>query len=909
MDGRGGDVTTDLRTKLMQKRSSRTAKRKSQRSPLAFARELIAVSRATTRLTSFRLPYAIGRSIVVDPAIDGPVSQDRLLEVIGSALLEFIEELGPVYGKAGQIILSRLDPARQELAARMQLDRLYGQWPPLEFDAVVEILDREVPDWRKFLKRIDPAPIGVASISQVHAAVDHEGRDWVVKVIKPDSAVRMTATVSAIEQILAVIEPLAVTRAAQKMILEIKDLCRGYMGELSLRREFDTIQRVRAAMNDGRKQQLLRVPQVMEEISADSVLVIERFRGTILSEVVSGGVNLDANQKALLAKKVLQDLLVQVFELGLFHADPHAGNLMLLDDGTVGLFDWGLSGELLPSDRRHIAAVLRSIISLDFDGLVNALAQMAEDAGREVDRKAIVRELRGFMTTLQKRRASKKNPKGDSGDAGTNNDLNESKAAPSLNKLLDQCLRAADRLGIPVPPGLLMMAKTLVTVEGVARGIDPDIKLAYAATPVLLRVARPGIGDIFRLAAKLPSLMKQFSKAVAVATLGYTLISGGIGARAVAGVIVMGDSMATGAGAHPALQFDPQNIWGALNGKVDLRATSNHIPDAGFYAVTDPSDAALPTPLIAAKTPGDFRGPFSWVFSGMLRSVTRILSTPQYSWGYLIGRKFGVAPDQIVIAAREGAAISDGPAQARRGLDTLEAAARERNVKEEAEAEPTDPVRVFMMFGVGDICAVSPESVTPSSEFEASAAATFNVLLNHQQRKGADAAKILITVMQPLPFAQWIERPEILAKEIEAFGEKTTCGELQSRMFLPKSAVDVGDSPESRQIVIMSQILPPNPALLCASSYAVGLPLDQRITAAGNRLRAYREALASAVAKARKLADRSGLAGKVEFQLVEATSAIQFRAEDLAGDCFHLSPIGHEAIARAVVTAPEIQSN
>ena len=243
-------MTADLRTKLMQKRSLRAAvNAEREGNPLALLKEIAMVTRATTRLTALRIPLAVGKSLWSDPAIDGAGNAARTLEVLGSVLLEYINDLGPIYGKAGQILLSRLDPERQELAAKLQLDRLYGQWPAMGIDQVLEIMDRDAPEWRKYLKRIETMPLGIASISQVHAATDHEGNDWVVKVIKPDAHKRLSETVDAMEQILAVLEPLTVTRATKKAVGEAKELCESYRGELSLRRELDTIQRVRSGAN------------------------------------------------------------------------------------------------------------------------------------------------------------------------------------------------------------------------------------------------------------------------------------------------------------------------------------------------------------------------------------------------------------------------------------------------------------------------------------------------------------------------------------------------------------------------------------------------------------------------------------------------------------------------------------
>lgn len=878
----------DLRTKLMQKRSLRASMRadlNKERSalPLAFIRELAAVARATTRLAYVRLPLAVGKSLVADPVLENTATRARALEVIGNALLDYINELGPIYGKAGQMALSRLDPRQQELAAALQLDRLYGQWPALEPGEVMAILDREVPEWRKHLRRIDPVPLGVASISQAHAAVGQDGRDWVIKVIKPDAHRRLTTTVDAMEQVLGLIDPLAVTRAARKAVEEAREVCQSYRGELSLRRELDTIQRVRAAMNDGRKQQLLRVPGVMEECSSDRVLVVERFRGTLLSDVVSGRATIEPARRSLLARKVLQDLLVQVFELGLFHADPHAGNLILMEDGTVGLFDWGLTGELLPSDRRHIAAVLRSVISVDFDGLVGALAGIAEDAGREVDRKQIAKELRGFADGLKKEKNTKKSP-----SQKSSSQKSPSQKSASLHQLLDQSLRAADRLGIPVPSGLLMMAKTLVTVEGLARGIDPDIKLAYAATPVLLRVARPGIGDLIKLAGKLPTILRQFSKIV-LFTAGLT----GLGAissalfpgNAAAATAIVGDGVAGGSATHPAVSYDPRVIWKIMSGEVAIAGRKSDIPGALSWNIAEENPRA---PKILGPGPAEYRGAWMDVLGALIQSGSNLFfSTPQYAWGYLLARKSGDDPADIILAAKSGARMEDAAALAWR-------------VARETGSGARAPLRrVLMLLGNNDVCASSFEAMTAPAEFRQAALDGLRVF-NELQRHASTPLEV--AVMQPLPMVQLVTNESVLGKKIFAFGEETTCRELQSRMFLPKKAMDLGDGPEARQVALISQFLPPNPALLCPTLFGRIPEAGDRPAKIGNRLRALRDALAEAVNDATKEASRSGLEGKISFKLIDASAAIQWTADDIAADCFHLSAKGQETLARAIMT-------
>ena len=160
----------------------------------------------------------------------------------------------------------------------------------------------------------------------------------------------------------------------------------------------------------------------------------------------------------------------------MFHGDPHAGNLILLEDGTVGLFDWGLAGELTESDRKIIAELLRSVLARDIDRLGRALAAMANKGHVKVSPEKVIKGLTGLKQRLQDQKARK---------------------SLSLQQVLNQCFKAADKLGIEVPSGLFLMAKSLVTIEGLSRGLDPEVSLKKVAAPFLLKAARPGLKDIW----------------------------------------------------------------------------------------------------------------------------------------------------------------------------------------------------------------------------------------------------------------------------------------------------------------------------------------------------------------------------------------------------------------------------
>ena len=240
----------------------------------------------------------------------------------------------------------------------------------------------------------------------------------------------------------------------------------------------------------AKRQRVLLIPEVNAAFCTPNVLTVERFQGVALSSVVSGKVEVPALLRQKLAKSMLSELLVQVFELGLFHADPHAGNLILMENGSVGLFDWGLAGELSDADRRHIAAILRAVIALDLDQLVEALIIMGNDAGRELSPEVVKKELKVVTNLIKKGREDPTHK-------------------PSMQQLFEACLRGASKLGIEVPEGLLLMVKSLITIEGLAKGIDPAISMARVATPVLLKAARPGLKDIWAMGKRLPQVAKM----------------------------------------------------------------------------------------------------------------------------------------------------------------------------------------------------------------------------------------------------------------------------------------------------------------------------------------------------------------------------------------------------------------
>jgi ubiquinone biosynthesis protein len=435
-------------------------------------RESIWFSKELSILSMTGLPRALKNSLTNS---QGETQSRDFIQSFGDVLLNTVDRLGPVYGKMLQTAFSRLDSGESDsIIRRLELDRLYGDWPPLAFEEICQILDRELPDWRLRFE-ISREPLGVASIAQVHGIRDVEGREWVIKIVKPQAKERLAETLNAVDELVQAVRLLAMTRSHKRMVRDLQEFVRSFRQEVDLSQERKTIEKLQQKWTPHRYSHL-RIPKVYQGVQSSNILIIERFHGVPLSQVIADPDCLTKEQRQKLARKTLYELLVQVFEIGLFHGDPHAGNLILLEDGTVGLFDWGLAGELTESDRKIIAELLRSVLARDIDRLGRALAAMATKGNTKVSPEKVIKGLTGLKQRLQDQKTRK---------------------SLSLQQVLNQCFKAADKLGIEVPSGLFMMAKSLVTIEGLSRGIDPEVSLKKVAAPFLLKAARPGVKDLW----------------------------------------------------------------------------------------------------------------------------------------------------------------------------------------------------------------------------------------------------------------------------------------------------------------------------------------------------------------------------------------------------------------------------
>ncbi len=393
-------------------------------------------------------------------------------KVLGDALARTLQRAGPVYTKLGQILATREDLLPAALCARLEL--LYAEQPAMSRRELRRALARAFPRARPFAA-LEPAPLGVGSIGQVHRARLRDGRRVVVKLLRPGIERALRRDLEGLRALLSL--ALAATpagRAARPQAqAALGTLERSLLAECDLEREAaayrDFAQRLAANPR-------VRVPHCHAEWSSARALVLEELEGVPLAALRKRPASDPGRRRA--AEVALREILAQVFEDGRFHADPHGGNLLWLEEGRLGLIDLGMVGTLERDARRQIARAVRAFLARDADGVLQALLALGE-LGPGFDCAAFRAELAALFAAEGGRALARLRGRADARDGG------------GLEQLVEQLFAVSRRHGVRFADGTVLLVKTLVTLEGVVRALDPELDVVVKALPVVLAALAP----------------------------------------------------------------------------------------------------------------------------------------------------------------------------------------------------------------------------------------------------------------------------------------------------------------------------------------------------------------------------------------------------------------------------------
>lgn len=317
---------------------------------------------------------------------------------IGESLRDALFRLSGVFIKFGQILSMRPDLLPQDVVVKLQ--ELLDSVPPEDVGTSLATLRAElgINDWREIFSEFDMEPLAAASFATVYAAKLKDDRRVAVKIQRANAHGLVNRDTIALRVVAAAIDALGVLK---RFLLSnfVSDFVEWTKEELDYRREGRHIERLRAMHADNDR---VVIPQVHWLYTTERVLVVDMLDGVWFSELLNRAKSGDlagADYEEV-ARTLFRVIMEQMFEHGVFHADPHAGNLCLLADGRIGLIDFGIVGYLNEQLRKHQLELLVSINSENLDEAYQALTQLLHippDANVRLFRRLLDRNMRSWV--------------------------------------------------------------------------------------------------------------------------------------------------------------------------------------------------------------------------------------------------------------------------------------------------------------------------------------------------------------------------------------------------------------------------------------------------------------------------------------------------------------------------------
>ncbi len=379
--------------------------------------------------------------------------------LLGRWLCTKLHNLGPTFIKIGQTLSTRADLL--PLPAMLELAVLQEQVDPFPTDLAKQIIARELRDVpEKLYAEFNPTPIAAASLSQAYKARLHDGRDVVVKVQRPDLPQLIARDV----QILA---------AVADEVMTYPSLCRHTdwpsIVEEFARTIFEEIDYIREGRNadtfrhNFRNFDRIKIPRIVWKLTGRRVLTIEYIEGVRVTDLQAlKEMNIEPDE---ITKIGANFYLKQLLEDGFFHADPHPGNMRIMPDGKIGIFDFGMVGRLSEELKQHTVNALLHVIQREYMSLIDDFIGMGF-LDENVDKEALLEELAPIV------------------DTRFAEGMTKVRFRQMLFDFSDVCYRYPFRL----PTEFTFVMRALLTLEGVALTINPDFNFIDAALPFAHRL-------------------------------------------------------------------------------------------------------------------------------------------------------------------------------------------------------------------------------------------------------------------------------------------------------------------------------------------------------------------------------------------------------------------------------------
>ena len=307
----------------------------------------------------------------------------------GRRLRELLDELGPTFVKFGQLLSTRPDVVPPDIV--VELRGLQDDVRPFPFEQVREVIEEELGlTLEQAYLELDPVPIAAASIGQVHRAVLPNGSEVAVKVQRPNAPRQIESDLALMYQAARIVKE----RVRALDFIDARELVDEFAR--SIRQELDYRLEARNAdqfRRDFARHEHVRVPRVYWRYTTSRVLTLEFLQGIQLADLELE--SRSEEERRELAYRMTDAWMTMIFRHGFFHADPHPANILVLDDGTIGLVDFGLTGKLSDDDMAKLTRLFIDAATENVDAIPRRLADLGVryPKEREEEFTAAIREL------------------------------------------------------------------------------------------------------------------------------------------------------------------------------------------------------------------------------------------------------------------------------------------------------------------------------------------------------------------------------------------------------------------------------------------------------------------------------------------------------------------------------------
>ena len=356
---------------------------------------------------------------------------------------ETFEELGLTFLKFGQVLAMRRDLLPDAYIDELEL--LHDQLPALSIYTVRTTIEVELGiPLTKLFSSFSETPLAAATIAQVHEATLQDGRHVAVKVQRPGLNRMISKDIAALNYLVELGEGLFPQLRALDLPVVVREFANSLNRETDFRREAHSIMVFRAALADVSD---LWIPEVVAEYSGETVLTMEYSDGERVDHYAKQ--HTEAMPRAI--NTLVRLMLQSIFEGGLFHADPHPGNVFVLPDGRLSLLDFGMTGELDEPMRDSLTLLLEAVVKGDARAATEAYLEMAPE-NEKVNRAALLVDIKAALSEIHK------------------SDLAEVSIGDAFNSLM----RAGSRNGVHNPGEFFLLTRAFVILESMIHQLAPD---------------------------------------------------------------------------------------------------------------------------------------------------------------------------------------------------------------------------------------------------------------------------------------------------------------------------------------------------------------------------------------------------------------------------------------------------